>query len=208
MTEKQSRGAQTREGILVEAERLFYSTGFDRTSMRDIATACGCSQGNIYNHFHSKEEVLYVVCWNEMQRLISMLEPLENDDNTSPVEQLRVFIERHVEHTLAPPKGELLHFDIELRHLSPPHQVEIIKLRDAYDRILRKIIRRGVDSGLFGKIDEKLANYAIASIIVRARFWYSLQGELSLTELSNGIFKFLLNGLKPGVKNQQQVKMA
>lgn len=194
-----SKGLQKRERILQEAKRLFWRKGFDRTSMRDIATACGCSQGNIYNHFRSKEEVLYRVILNEMERLIQMIQPLENDSTTSPIEQLKVLIERHVEHTLAPPKGEMLHLDIEMRHLSPPHQAEIIRLRDTYDRILRKIIRRGVNAGLFAKLDkldEKLFNCAIASMIIRARVWYSPEGELSLPELSNKIFELFLNGLK------------
>ena len=147
-----------------------------------------------------------MVIWTEMKRLIDMIQPLENDYNTSPVEQLRVFIERHVEHTLAPPKGEMLHFDIEMRHLSPPRQAEIIQLRDTYDRILIKIIRRGVDAGLFDKVDEKLFNYAIASMIVRARVWYSLGGRLSLPELSNGILKLFLNGLRSREKTLQEVK--
>lgn len=206
MTEKQNKSSQKRESILEEAGRLFWSKGFDRTSMRDMAAACGCTQGNIYNHFRSKEEILYVVILKEMKRLIDMIQPLENDYNTSPVEQLRVFIERHVEHTLAPPKGEMLHFDIEMRHLSPPRQAEIIQLRDTYDRILRKIIRRGVDASLFDKVDEKLFNCAIASMIVRARVWYSLGGRLSLPELSNGILKLFLNGLRSREKTLQEVK--
>lgn len=206
MTEKQSKSSQKRESILEEAERLFFSKGFDRTSIRDLAAACGCTQGNIYNHFQNKEDILYMVIWTEMKRLIDMIQPLENDYNTSPVEQLRVFIERHVEHTLAPPKGEMLHFDIEMRYLSPPRQAEIIQLRDAYDRILRKIIRRGVDAGLFDKVDEKLFNCAIASMIVRARVWYSLEGELSLPELSNGILKLFLNGLRSREKALQEVE--
>ena len=206
MTEKQNKSSQKRESILEKAGRLFFSKGFDRTSMRDISTACGCTQGNIYNHFQNKEDILYMVIWTEMKRLIDMIQPLENDYNTSPVEQLRVFIERHVEHTLAPPKGEMLHFDIEMRYLSPPRQAEIIQLRDTYDRILRKIIRCGVDAGLFDKVDEKLFNCAIASMIVRARVWYSLEGELSLPELSNGILKLFLNGLRSREKTLQEVE--
>jgi len=196
MSKKHNRGLQKRDIIREEAKRFFWSKGFDRTSIRDIAKACGCTQGNIYNYFHSKEGILYEALLDEMNGLIDVIQPLENDHNTNPAEQLRVFIERHVAHTLAPPRGELLHFEMEMRHLSPAHQVEIIQLRDAYDRVLRKIIRRGVDAGLFAKVNEKLVNYAIVAMIVRARLWYSPKGELSLSELSNAIFRLFLNGLR------------
>jgi AcrR family transcriptional regulator len=183
------------ESILKEAKRLFWFKGFDRTSVREIATACGCTQGNIYNHFSSKEGILYKVLLSEMTELIDAIQSLENDYNTSPVEQLRVFIERHVEHALAPARGELLLFEMEMGHLCPSHRVEIIQWRDSYDRILRKIVRRGVDAGVFAEVNEKLVNYAISSTILRARLWYSPKGELSLSQLSNAIFELFLMGL-------------
>lgn len=196
----QNVGLSTRDTILKEAKRLFMFQGFDRTSTRDIARACGCTQGNIYNHFHSKEDILYQALLEEMIELVDAIQPLENDYNSSPVEQLRTFIEINVEHMLAVPKGELVHFEEEMSRLSPSHRAEIIQLRDTCDRILRKIIRRGVDAGVFGEVNEKLFNYAISSTIVRARLWYSPEGELSLSQISNGIFELFLNGL--GLRRQ------
>jgi AcrR family transcriptional regulator len=193
------------ERILKEAKRLFWFKGFDGTSIRDIAAASDCTQGNIYNYFGSKEDILYRAILSETTALIDAIQPLENDYNTSPVEQLRVFIERHVEHALGPPKGELLHFEMEMAYLSPSYRAEIVRWRDSYDRILRKIIRRGVDAGVFAEVNEKLVNYAISSIILRARLWYSPEGELSLSELSKGIFELFLNGIKPRTKTQEEV---
>lgn len=184
------------ERILKEAKRLFWFKGFDGTSIRDIAAASDCTQGNIYNYFGSKEDILYRALLSETTALIDAIQPLENDYSMSPVEQLRVFIERHVEHALGPPKGELLHFEMEMAHLSPSHRTEIVGWRDSYDRILRKIIRRGVDAGVFAEVNEKLVNYAISSMILRARLWYSSKGELSLSQLSNGIFELFFNGIR------------
>ena len=120
---------------------------------------------------------------------------LENDNDTSPVEQLRIFIEKHVMHALGPPEGELLHFEMEMNHLSTSHRAEIVQWRDSYDRILRRIIRRGVDKGVFAPVNEKVVNYAISSTILRARLWYSPAGELSLSEISNAIFDIFFKGI-------------
>lgn len=192
----ENRGKRGRDLILNEAKRLFWAKGYDRTSIRDISQACGYTQGNIYNYFTSKEQILFEMLLSEMRRLICMIQPIENDESISPFEQLRVFIQKHVEHTLAPAKGQLLHFEMEIRHLSLHHRKKIIELRDAYDRILRKIIRRGVDAGVFVDGNEKIVNYAISSMIVRARIWYSPKGQLSLGELSSAIFELFLNGLR------------
>ena len=194
------------ELIQKEANRLFWSKGFDRTTIRDIATACGCTQGNIYNYFPSKEDILYRALLSEMTALISAIQPLEDDYNTSPFEQLRVFIERHVEYALAPAEGEMLHFEMEMKRLSPPHRAEIIRWRDSYDRILRKIIRRGIDAGIFAEVNEKLANYAISSMIVRAKLWYSPRGELSLSQLSKAIFELFYNAIKSRTETQMEAR--
>jgi TetR/AcrR family transcriptional regulator, cholesterol catabolism regulator len=192
-----SKGVQKREAILKGAARLFWAEGFERTTIKEIAQASGCAQGNIYNHFSSKEEILYLVIEEEMKRLIRMIRPLESEHKASPEDQLRTFIKRHVHHTLAPAKGELLHLDTEMRYLLPSHQAKIIELRDVYDKILRSIIRHGIDAGVFAKdVNEKMFGNAIASMIVRARIWYSLDGNLALSDLSEAIYKMFLNGLK------------
>lgn len=132
----------------------------------------------------------------EMTELLEAIQPLENDCNTSPVEQLKTFIARHLQQILSTPEGELLHFEMEMGYLSPSHKAEIIQLRDSYDRILRKIIRRGADAGVFAKVNEKLVNYAVSSTIVRVRLWYKREGELSPSQVLNGIFELFLNGLR------------
>jgi len=203
---KPENGVQKREDMLEEAKELFRSKGFNGTSIKDIAAACRCTQGNIYNYFRNKEDILYKVLLSEMEQLIGSIQPLENDCDTSPVEQLRVFIERHMEFILTPPGKGVLYFEEEMEHLSLPHQREIIQWRDVYDRILRKIIRRGVDAGLFTKVNEKVVDYAISSTIVRARLWYSPKGELSPPELSRVISDLFLNGLRTRAKTQQEIE--
>jgi AcrR family transcriptional regulator len=54
----------TRQRILDTALRLFAANGYDRTSMRDIAGAAGCSLGLAYRYFASKEDmVLELYLW-------------------------------------------------------------------------------------------------------------------------------------------------
>jgi AcrR family transcriptional regulator len=50
-------GARTRRTLLDEAMRLFVEQGFAETTTRDIAKACGISEGAIYRHFSTKDEI-------------------------------------------------------------------------------------------------------------------------------------------------------
>lgn len=55
---KPSKSEQTRSLILETALRLFQDRGYDKTTMRAIATEAGVSVGNAYYYFESKEHLI------------------------------------------------------------------------------------------------------------------------------------------------------
>ena len=52
-----SKGADTREDILLRAARVFNTKGYAGAALSDIMQATGLQKGGIYNHFESKEEL-------------------------------------------------------------------------------------------------------------------------------------------------------
>jgi AcrR family transcriptional regulator len=54
-------GTSLQSRIAEAAIELFYSQGATATSVRDITSACGLTPGALYNHFSSKEQLLYVL---------------------------------------------------------------------------------------------------------------------------------------------------
>jgi TetR/AcrR family transcriptional regulator, cholesterol catabolism regulator len=185
-----------REKMLAKASTLFWEKGYSATSMRDIARAYGCKAANIYNFFPNKEALLYEFLSSQMKLIISQIEHLEQDRSLSAVEQLRFLMSRHLEHTLSYSKNSRFLFDVGLDWLSPAKRKKIISLRDDYDRILRKVIERGMQSGEFVKMDAKITAFNISSMIVRSIIWFSPKGKLSVEEILDHIFGFVLKGLK------------
>ncbi|MGH7918509.1 MAG: TetR/AcrR family transcriptional regulator [Candidatus Dormibacteraceae bacterium] len=55
------RGAETREGILRVATRLFTERGFEGTSTRDISAALGITKSALYYHFPNKDAIVLSV---------------------------------------------------------------------------------------------------------------------------------------------------
>ena len=191
-----SRHKLRKVGILAKARILFSQQGYQTTSMKDLAKACSCKSSNIYNYFASKETILYEILREEMEWLVSSIKDLEDSDTASSVEQLRLLINNHVKLTLGYRRASRLLFDEELRSLLPAHRKEIIARRDDYDRILYKIITRGIKAGDFSKVDAQIISYCIPSMIVRSRVWFRPRGRLSAKEIADIIFEFALNGLK------------
>jgi AcrR family transcriptional regulator len=63
-----------RDQILERAALLFGESGYDRTSIRDIAAAVGMLPGSVYYHFPSKEALLAAVYTAAIDRAIETLQ--------------------------------------------------------------------------------------------------------------------------------------
>ncbi len=196
MTQNRVKPGFQKAKMLETSRRLFWEKGYNATSMRDIAIAYGCRPANIYNFFSDKEEILFEVLREEMEQIIHPIKHLEKGDGTSPIEQLRFIIESHLKVTLSYRRSAKLLFDVALDSLSPEKRKKIIDFRDTYDRIIRKVIRRGMDTGYFPKVDVRLAGFMIASMITRTRIWFHPKKGVSVSELADFISEFAFNGLK------------
>ena len=186
----------TKRKMLNKARALFWSKGYNATSVRDIAKAYGCKPANVYNFFAKKEDILFEVLLEEMEQIINPIKNLEEDETTHPEVQLRKLIDSHLMVTLSYRRSAKLLFDVELDNLSAAQRKKIVGMRDHYDRIIRKIIGRGLEAGCFANVDPKLSGFMIASMITRTRIWYHPQKGVTVSQLADFMYQFALNGLK------------
>lgn len=182
--------------LLNKARVLFWKKGYHATSIRDIADAFGCKPANIYNYFPNKESMLFTILREEMETMLVPIIHLEFEEEGDPLEQLTFFIRNHAEMALSNRRSSKLLFDSELDSLSTANRRKVTELRDQYDRILRAILMRGSQAGQLTLTDVKLASIAIASIIARARLWFSGRGRVSKEAFIAFVIDFVLNGLK------------
>lgn len=181
--------------IIQKAGSCFWQRGYNATKMSDIARSCGCEASTLYNYFKSKEHLLYEVMREEMQQTLRLAEVVQENGTAGPSEKLRLLIKNHIHLVTGERRSSRLLFDSGLRSLSPAHRKKIIEFRDGYDKIVRDIIRAGIDSGEFAKMDETAVGFAIIAMIVRTRIWFSPTGRLAPDEIADTLFEFVLHGL-------------
>lgn len=63
------KGDMRRETLLAAAEKLFYTKGYEKTSVQDILTEVSFSKGGFYHHFDSKLSVLEAICENRAKEI-------------------------------------------------------------------------------------------------------------------------------------------
>jgi TetR/AcrR family transcriptional regulator, cholesterol catabolism regulator len=164
-----------RAEVLDAAARVFHEKGYEATSIQDIADEVGILKGSVYYYISSKEDVLFELLEGVHKAAYkTVLDALEEDGN--PLQKIRAFVS-----TLAQfnadnrvHMGILLH---DFRSLSERRQREIVRERDRYERILRKLISDGQEQGLiYSEIDPKLAMLAIMGMINTIYQWYKPTG--------------------------------
>ena len=182
--------------MLALARHLFWQKGFNAVGMRDLARAFGCRPANLYNYFETKESILFAVLLEEMEQIIQPISHIEEVEDGNPVEQLRFIISTHLRVTLSYRRSGKTLFDVALGNLSAANRKVIISMRDTYDRIIRKVIQRGRQKGLFAPYNAKLVGFMISSMITRSRIWFHPRKGLAVDELADFIFRFALTGIE------------
>ena len=66
----------TRTRIIEAAADIMYHKGITRATTKEIARRAGCSEGNLYNHFGSKEEIFLAILNEQLPEFVPLLAKL------------------------------------------------------------------------------------------------------------------------------------
>jgi len=187
------RSEEKRAAILRGAAEVFRRKGFHGAGMREIAAGLGMAPGALYYYFESKEDLLYGCQILSLQRLLKSARRIAGDD-AAPHEKLRRLVRAHLGHILDELGGSFAH--IEFHALPEPLLGDVVSKRDAYERVVRKILREGIDRGVFRAMDVKLAALALLGALNWTVVWWKPEGNHDLDEVANQLAGTFLTGLK------------
>lgn len=77
------RKKEKQSNILTAASKLFQQKGISAVSLEEIADVVGISRGTIYNHFHSKDDLVRALIEPFLSRHLSVLKEIQ--DMSSPI---------------------------------------------------------------------------------------------------------------------------
>ena len=174
--------------LLQAADTLFYSQGAPATTVREITNACGLSPGALYNHFTSKDELLYVLVRDRHARLeeevIAALEPLSGD----PVARLTAVVEVYVRAHVGAKRGAQV-ANREYRHLSGPRLDEVMAIRRRLRDRTVAVLQEGARTGVFdvwgrpGSSSFTVTAATILDMCIHSSQWLHEEGPMHIGEL-------------------------
>jgi AcrR family transcriptional regulator len=186
------RSRQRRVEILKSAAAAFRRRGYHGASVGEIARNLRMTKGSLYYYFRNKEEILYFCHDYSLDILLDLLARVEKDAR-SPDERLRQLIASFVHMIIDELQGTALTMDLQA--LSPPLLRKVIAKRDLFDRGVRRILREGMDRGLFVPGDPKLLTFAILGAVNWITRWFDPRGPARSEEIAQAFADYLLAGL-------------
>jgi AcrR family transcriptional regulator len=177
-----SDGEKTQAAIRIAATDLIARFGYEAVSMRQLAGQVGVQPAAIYRYFPTKEDLLFTLMREHMEALASAWDaarPFSQDAATL----LAAFVENHISFHVA--RRHSTHVsNMELRSLSPERLTIVLKLRTAYEKELRTILRRGAESGEFAIDDTGLTAMALIQMLTGVIVWFRPGERLSIAEVT------------------------
>jgi TetR/AcrR family transcriptional regulator len=175
--ERREREKSARHGaIMASARELFFTKGFNATTMDEIAQHAELSKGALYLYFASKE-VLYATVMNEGLAILFDRTEAAFQLGLPPDQMLRKFGEVHYRYYLDYREYSRIFFFREHRDVARQLPRELIqdnldKGRRCFQRFI-EAIQQGIDQGIFALVDPRQAAVA---------FWGATNGILFLFE--------------------------
>ncbi len=177
------------EAIRAAAFAQFAERGYPVVTVRDIMKACGLTQGALYNHFKSKDELLHDIITStqaELERQCLLAVGNAGDD---PRAQLAAFVRTYVmRHCRL--RVEALVANREIGWLDQEQVSDIRRSRRAIRDILVGILTSGIEKGVFdppkvgGRLDLKAMAMALLDQCTHVSMWYVPGGQLDEDQMA------------------------
>jgi len=187
------RSDAKRAEILRRAAQVFRRKGFHGAGMREIAKGLGMAPGALYYYFESKEDLLYACQILSLRRLLKSAREIAASDD-APAEKLRGLVRAHLGHILDELGGSFAH--IEFHALPEPLLSDVVSKRDAYERLVRKVLREGIVAGSFRAVDVKLTTLSLLGALNWTVVWWRPEGHRDLEAVADQMAATFLEGLK------------
>ena len=195
MTARKKQANEMRSRIRQAALDLFDKEGFENVSVEQIAQAAGCSVGNIYHYFKSKDELSLQMTANVDRIYSELAEQYSADEFTPAIDKLLDFMCRALQISA---EDEYLYRAFE-QGLKYPEQGA---LKDSGKRVYHNLLRTLVRScQAQGSISSAYTADEVVEMLVTFHRgmlfeWRIYEGNFDLVNRGRTMAKVLLKGLK------------
>jgi len=165
MSRKEMEREFKRELIAQSARELFLAKSYEEVTVQDIASAAEFGKGTIYQYFSSKEEILYYLITQAIEKANNRLKN-ECAQQPDAYQALNIYISQQYEHYLTVNRLFLSFLRLALEGMLKPEWIDVTTaLRERRQEYVAGIISRGQAEGIFIEADSLQLARALRNVI-------------------------------------------
>jgi AcrR family transcriptional regulator len=190
--------------ILEAAAIAFTRTGYEATTIDDIADQLGSTKGRVYHYYRAKADIFLDVALTGMGEMIAGVQPIAASTDLSCVDRLWRMVHHHAGLMMTRNSFQRVAVQgVEMHRLQEhPAQREayqkVIVLRDQYEQLFADVIDEGRREGLFRDVEPRLAAKPILGALNWISIWYDPErGDYATVQrMADEFADFIVNGLR------------
>ena len=169
--------------LLQMAAHLFRNKGYERTTVRDLASAVGIQSGSIFHHFKSKDEILRAVMEETIRYNTALMRAALAQSN-SVRERVLALIRCELQSIMGGSGEAMAVLVYEWRSLSEGGQAQVLALRDIYEQIWLQVLGEAKDAGLI-RGDLFITRRFLTGALSWTTTWFRPDGSMNLDQLAD-----------------------
>jgi AcrR family transcriptional regulator len=167
----------TAERLWAVAAQLFREKGYHASTTRDLADRLDITKASLYYHVSKKEDLLYGICVQALEHVTQAVQAALAEQS-DPLQRIRALVHAQLASSLT----ELdLHATmlLNLDQLTGDHLVEVLKLRNRYEDLVRSVVSGAQKAGaLRDDISARNLTLVLLNMINWTLTWYKPAGQL------------------------------
>jgi AcrR family transcriptional regulator len=182
---------ETKSRVIMDcAASLFAKEGYPSAKMQDIAQACGATKSMLYHYFPTKEDLLFAMLKEHLERVIQGL-----DEATaiagSPREKLTALVQAYTQKSAQSRRRHVTAMN-DLKYLPKAKQAPLIELQRKITKEVSQLMRE-LNPAL---PEDVYMPYAmmLVGMLNWADFWYRPGGSMKPQELCERMSRLFLKG--------------
>ena len=176
--------------LLQTAAHLFRNKGYERTTVRDLASAVGIQSGSIFHHFKSKDDILRAVM-EETIHYNTALMRVELAAASSVRERVLALIRCELQSIMGGSGEAMAVLVYEWRSLSAEGQAHVLALRDIYEQIWLQVLDEAREAGYI-KGDVFITRRFLTGALSWTTTWFRADGSMTLEQLAEEALTLVL----------------
>ncbi|PHZ86542.1 TetR/AcrR family transcriptional regulator [Paremcibacter congregatus] len=177
----------TRQEILQAAAMLFSKQGYVGTSLVDIAKIVGIKAPSLYNHFKTKNEILFTYIVDGINALYDVCLQNVTEAKDTAQDKLYAYVFSHTLSLLESQETSTLSGQHHLNeNFMLPEQLEQTNaLQKKQVRLLKDILMRGKSDGVFQITDITVTTFFIMGAVEHSIYWFQKEARLSEKDVAH-----------------------